>query len=85
MSIFNTFVGAVGCFCLFNLSNRRKSQVQTKVNTHASYTKIVLLVLSSIVLISGPLFNTFAQTFLFANSQQGVNTYLLNRLFISNI
>lgn len=85
LNIVNIFAGAMGCFCLFNLANRRKGQLRTKINSHAASTKVILLSLSVVVLFSGPLFNTLVQVFLFYNPRQGINVSLLNKLFISNI
>jgi len=80
---FNTFIGALGLYCIQDSLPLRKKQYLYKTTLYSGFTKIPLFVLSLLTLSLGTLFNSANQHYLLAELMSNYNNgYWLNSYFI---
>lgn len=72
INIFNSLIGAVGCFFLYNLFNRRRTQLKSKNVQQSAYIKMPLLFLSLLVLFFGTIFLACNKGLFFSEHNYGL-------------
>lgn len=75
INVFNSIIGAIGCFFIYNMSNRRRAQLKSKSIQQSVYIKIPLLFLSSLVLFFGIIFLACNKALFFSEYNYGFEDY----------